>query len=450
MRTAAICPTCATYENCKCVLYDGAYLANTDIEPLDSVEECIVKINAAIGVSGTSGTSGSSGTSGGLTNESLKITYTGTPQTALVFSMVPGNAIVPIVAGSGQMTYTAGNTPAIASFTYAETSALSTSGADKLTSFSFDDLVSVSGAFTPSMPSATSFQANTLTSVGGAFSPGGGLALTTLEANALTYVGGAFSPGASGLTSFQFNSLVSVGGAFQPSGMGFLTTFQCNSLVSVGGLFQPSSLTILTSLQLNSLVTVGGTFQPQTMAALTTLQCNALTYIGGSFQVSSMASLTTLECNSLEVVRGAFQPSTLALLTTLTFNTLTTIGSLLSLSNSMPSLTTVSFAGMINYESSILISSIGCPNVSSVTLGTIGTLKSISGSTITLSGLMIPSANVNDILALLVSLDGTGGTTLWGAGKTLLINGGTNGAPTGTGITDKATLIARGATVTTN
>lgn len=64
MRTAAICPICATYENCKCVLYDGAYLANTDINPLDSVEECIIKINDAIGASGTSGTSGSSGTSG--------------------------------------------------------------------------------------------------------------------------------------------------------------------------------------------------------------------------------------------------------------------------------------------------------------------------------------------------------------------------------------------------
>ena len=45
MRTAAICPTCATYENALCILYDGSYLTNTDIDPLDSVETAIIKIN---------------------------------------------------------------------------------------------------------------------------------------------------------------------------------------------------------------------------------------------------------------------------------------------------------------------------------------------------------------------------------------------------------------------
>ena len=45
MRTAAICPTCATYENALCILYNGEYLTNTDIEPLDSVEVALQKIN---------------------------------------------------------------------------------------------------------------------------------------------------------------------------------------------------------------------------------------------------------------------------------------------------------------------------------------------------------------------------------------------------------------------
>ena len=45
MRTAAICPTCATYENSLCILYNGEYLTNTDIDPLDSVETAIIKIN---------------------------------------------------------------------------------------------------------------------------------------------------------------------------------------------------------------------------------------------------------------------------------------------------------------------------------------------------------------------------------------------------------------------
>jgi hypothetical protein len=45
MRTAAICPTCATYENAKCILYNGVYLANADINPLDSLEDALKSIN---------------------------------------------------------------------------------------------------------------------------------------------------------------------------------------------------------------------------------------------------------------------------------------------------------------------------------------------------------------------------------------------------------------------
>ena len=45
MRTAAICPTCATYENALCILYNGEYLANIDVNPLDSLEVALGKIN---------------------------------------------------------------------------------------------------------------------------------------------------------------------------------------------------------------------------------------------------------------------------------------------------------------------------------------------------------------------------------------------------------------------
>lgn len=45
MRTAAICPTCATYENAKCILYNGEYLTNIDVNPLDSLEVALGKIN---------------------------------------------------------------------------------------------------------------------------------------------------------------------------------------------------------------------------------------------------------------------------------------------------------------------------------------------------------------------------------------------------------------------
>ena len=37
MRTAAICPTCATYENALCIIYNGPYLSNIDVAPLDAL-----------------------------------------------------------------------------------------------------------------------------------------------------------------------------------------------------------------------------------------------------------------------------------------------------------------------------------------------------------------------------------------------------------------------------
>lgn len=48
MRTADICPTCAVYYNALCVLYNGDYLGELDLEPLDSLEVALEKIAAAL------------------------------------------------------------------------------------------------------------------------------------------------------------------------------------------------------------------------------------------------------------------------------------------------------------------------------------------------------------------------------------------------------------------
>jgi hypothetical protein len=208
----------------------------------------------------------------------------------------------------------------------------------------------------------------------------------------------------------------------------------------------------LTTLDFPKLKSWSTTFAPGTLASLTNLSFPLLEDVGNSavgFAPTTMAALTTISFPALRIVRGTFAPTTMALLTNLTMDALQYVTLGYSLAN-MAALTTVSHAGMIRYGGTISIPSASCANVDSVTLGTIGTLKEIAGASITLSGLKIPSANVNSILALLVSLDGTNGTTLWGAGKSLVISGGTNGAPTGQGIVDKATLVGRGATVTTN
>lgn len=68
MRTAAICPTCATYTNAVCVIYDGpAVLTNIPASPLDNLDEILVALNTTIGGINTS-----------ITNlGSNKVPYTG-------------------------------------------------------------------------------------------------------------------------------------------------------------------------------------------------------------------------------------------------------------------------------------------------------------------------------------------------------------------------------------
>jgi hypothetical protein len=45
MRTAAICPTCAVYENAKCIVYNGPILTNIKVNPLEDLESILAKIN---------------------------------------------------------------------------------------------------------------------------------------------------------------------------------------------------------------------------------------------------------------------------------------------------------------------------------------------------------------------------------------------------------------------
>lgn len=57
MRVAEICPDCAVYINADCIIYNGPYLPNLDIEPLDSLQDILEKIDAAFSTTTTSTTS---------------------------------------------------------------------------------------------------------------------------------------------------------------------------------------------------------------------------------------------------------------------------------------------------------------------------------------------------------------------------------------------------------
>jgi len=81
MRTAAICPTCATYTNSICVLYDGPYLPCTGISPLDSIAEALAKIDAAICALGGTTTTSTTTTAGPTTTTTTSSTSSTTTTT---------------------------------------------------------------------------------------------------------------------------------------------------------------------------------------------------------------------------------------------------------------------------------------------------------------------------------------------------------------------------------
>ena len=77
MRTAAICPTCATYENAKCIVYNGPYLTNIKVNPLEDLETILGKINTnLVPLSGTTAPSSSATYKGQLyLNTTTSILY---------------------------------------------------------------------------------------------------------------------------------------------------------------------------------------------------------------------------------------------------------------------------------------------------------------------------------------------------------------------------------------
>lgn len=48
MRTAEICPTCTTFVNSKCIIYDGPLLSNINVAPLDNLNTILSSINTSI------------------------------------------------------------------------------------------------------------------------------------------------------------------------------------------------------------------------------------------------------------------------------------------------------------------------------------------------------------------------------------------------------------------
>lgn len=235
---------------------------------------------------------------------------------------------------------------------------------------------------------------------------------------------------------------------------------------------------LFSNIDLSALENSNAGFVIYNTTGLNLISLPLLTGISSVFTLSNNSQVQYFNFPTLTEVKASFltNPSAHPVLTGMNFSKLKWIGGNYSFTGSQiteisfPSLTGISglfnpraisgctgvyLTGMIGYGSGIIIPSgttisDNMSGVRSLSLGTSGTLKYISGSRIEISGLNLDQTSVNGVLSLLVSLDGTNGTQTWGAGRTLLMHGGNNAAPAGQGITDKTTLQGRGATVLTN
>jgi len=83
MRTSAICSTCAVFENAKCIIYNGTYLNNIDVNPLEDLQTILGKINTKlVPLSGTTAPSSSA--------TYLGQTYLNTAKSMLYFAKAVG------------------------------------------------------------------------------------------------------------------------------------------------------------------------------------------------------------------------------------------------------------------------------------------------------------------------------------------------------------------------
>ena len=297
-----------------------------------------------------------------------------------------------------------------------------------------------------------------LVGVGGNYQPQNMVSITALSTPLLAYVGGSYSPsGLSALTALSAPLLAFVGGSYGPSTMASLTTLSAPLLAYVGSGYNPNNMASITALSTPLLTYVGDFYQPSTMASLTTLSAPLLAYVHSFYQPNTMASLTTLSTPLLAYVGGSYIPNTMAALTTISLPALTSVGVDLARTTftngriapaTMNNLTTLTFPviEVIGSASSISINIItAVAALSTFTLGS--TLQRVEGNVIMTSNALLV-ASVDGLLVSLAALDGTGLTTAYSS-KTVTITG-TSATPSATGLAAKATLVARGCTVTHN
>lgn len=255
------------------------------------------------------------------------------------------------------------------------------------------------------------------------------------------------------LTSLSFPLLQSVTGAITLTSLDVLATVSMPSLVQMTGdlTIADGGSDLLTTVNIIALKYIGGSLDLTLGSGFTgesgTLNLSSLVYVGGTFTANAFGAtgLTAVNLSALKVVNGTFNYANTPSVTVLSAPVLACASSNINI-QSVPALTTISLPGLVAVGGSLNAYS-GNGNITTVTLGTIGTLKKF-GDELNFSGQKLTQASVDQILASLASLDGTAGTTSW-VGE-VDVSGGTSATPSAAGLVSKGIIVTRGGTVTHN
>ncbi len=319
--------------------------------------------------------------------------------------------------------------------TYDEANGYTTAGSN-LTALSFDDLTGVSYGSIQNCLALTSLQFPVLNSIGlSASSVNQSFTLNSLPA--LTSLG---------LASLAVAMVTLVVSAPLITSLSFSALNRLYGLSLTGAALNAISFPLLTAVT-NALILGDNALTTLSFPSLTvmgTLSSSGLRLSGGAGTNSTLTTITApnlVSCNQLQIDATAYSA-----LTGMSFPALQRLRSLF-ISSTCAAFASLSLPALVEVGGNGFSMAGSCPNLVTVSIGT--TLK-VCASNVTITGAALTQASVDGILARLAALDGTGGTTAFSSPRTVNLSGGTSSTPSAAGLVSKATLVARGVTVTHN
>lgn len=259
------------------------------------------------------------------------------------------------------------------------------------------------------------------------------------------------------LTSLSLPNLVAIGNQFNLSAP-LLTDISASlpNLQRVGSGFSINSSFNITNLNFPQLLYCGAlTLNNNNQAIVTSIDFQNLISVGTSINISNQSAVTTFNFNSLQFVYANITLSGLTSLTGIGFVSLT----ILNNNNNATALNVQNCASLVTFilpsieriyssgGSTISFSS-GTPNLQVFAFGS--NLKQVGNTSgnVIFTSCALSQSSVDGILVSLAALDGTNGTTTFN--NRIVTITGTSATPSATGLAAKATLQARGCTVTNN